>query len=85
MKSVASGGWESGESGAGHWVLGLDVGGTGSRAALEPVEASVGPERHLFEGGRVAVASAGSSAADVAAALIADARAAFPDAALAAQ
>jgi N-acetylglucosamine kinase-like BadF-type ATPase len=84
VKSVASGGWESGESGAGHWVLGIDVGGTGSRAALEPVEASVGSERHLFEGGRVAVASAGSSAADVAAALIADARAAFPDAALAA-
>lgn len=89
MKSVASGGWESGETGSSRWVLGIDVGGTGSRAALEPLgapEPSSPPaaaERRVLEGGRVAVASAGSSAVDVAAALIADVRSAWPDAALA--
>ena len=41
MKSVASSGWESGERPGGAWVLGIDVGGTGSRAALEPVGATV--------------------------------------------
>ena len=84
MKSVASGGWETGERDAGRWVLGIDVGGTGSRAALEPLEASTGAhERRTLGGARVTVASAGSSAPEVAAALIADVRAAWPDAPIA--
>ena len=86
MKSVASGGWESGESGAARWVLGIDVGGTGSRAALEPLAAPdepVGAERRVLDGRGVAVASAGSTVVDVAAALIDDVRSVWPDAALA--
>jgi N-acetylglucosamine kinase-like BadF-type ATPase len=86
VKSVASGGWEGGASGAGLWVLGIDVGGTGSRAALEPLAPTatgLGASRRLLEGGRVAVASAGSSALEVTASLIADVRTQWPDAALA--
>ena len=85
MKSVASGGWESGESGPARWALGIDVGGTGSRAALEPLRttrAFSDAERRVLEGDRVGVASAGSSVVDVAEALIADVRSAWPDAAL---
>ncbi|TYL54732.1 hypothetical protein FYC51_10855 [Agromyces mariniharenae] len=69
-------------------MLGIDVGGTGSRAALEPLAGSgaagapVGAERRVLEGGRVAVASGGSSTVDVAVALIADVRTTWPDAAL---
>ncbi|MFE6254612.1 BadF/BadG/BcrA/BcrD ATPase family protein [Agromyces sp. NPDC057865] len=86
MKSVASGGWESGESDAARWVLGIDVGGTGSRAALEPFSpalAAAGDERRVLEGGRVGVASAGSSVIDVVVALITEVRADWPDAAIA--
>lgn len=100
MKSVPSGGWESGETGTARWVLGIDVGGTGSRAILEPLgaagvaglaevpevpgvpAAATGRDRRVLEGGRVAVASAGSSAIDVTAALIDDVRTAWPDAAI---
>jgi N-acetylglucosamine kinase-like BadF-type ATPase len=85
VKSVASGGWESGESGPARWALGIDVGGTGSRAALEPLRttrAFSDAERRVLEGDRVGVASAGSSVVDVAEALIADVRSAWPDAAL---
>ena len=87
MKSVASGGWETGERDGGRWVLGIDVGGTGSRAAFEPLDGPGGSfadhERRTLAGGRVTVASAGSSAPEVAAALIADVRAAWPDARIA--
>jgi N-acetylglucosamine kinase-like BadF-type ATPase len=87
VKSVASGGWETGERDGGRWVLGIDVGGTGSRAAFEPLDtvaqSPVGHERLALDGGRVTVASAGSSAPEVAMALIADVRAARPDAAIA--
>lgn len=94
MNSVASDapndGVKTGETG-GRWVLGVDVGGTGSRAALEPLDAWPGRSaaeapaaaRRVLEGDRVAVASAGSSAAEVAGALIARARSEWPDAALA--
>ncbi len=67
------------------WVLGIDVGGTGSRAALAPLHPgaadAAGPR--LLDGARVAVASAGSTAPDVAAALIRAARLEWPDAAIA--
>ena len=79
-----------GISESGRWVLGIDVGGTGSRVALEPLEVPRGvpgvpdgARRRVLEGARVAVASAGSSAPDVAAALMGRVRAEWPDAALA--
>jgi len=65
-------------------VLGIDVGGTGSRAALEPLDAPFSRDRRLLEGGRVAVASAGSTVLDVAVALVAAARHEWPDAEIAA-
>ncbi|MFF2371744.1 BadF/BadG/BcrA/BcrD ATPase family protein [Agromyces sp. NPDC058110] len=65
-------------------VLAVDLGGTGSRAALEPLDAAFGSRRRVLEGGRVAVASAGSTVLDVAASLIAAARAEWPDVAIAA-
>ena len=52
MKSVASGGWETGERDGGGWVLGIDVGGTGSRAAFEPLDAPVGTPASATRGGR---------------------------------
>ncbi|MGI9822049.1 BadF/BadG/BcrA/BcrD ATPase family protein [Agromyces sp. Marseille-Q5079] len=64
------------------WVLGIDVGGTGSRAALDPLDAPFGRDRRLLEGGRVAVASAGSTVLDVAAALVEAATHEWPDAAV---
>ena len=82
MNSVASGA-STGEEGAGRWVLGIDVGGTGSRAVLEALEAPTGTSQRVLAGERVAVASAGSSAAEVATALIARARSEWPRATLA--
>jgi N-acetylglucosamine kinase-like BadF-type ATPase len=75
-------------------VLGIDVGGTGSRASLEPLDsgaagatgapgAADAARPRLLDGGRVAVASGGSSAPEVAAALIRAARREWPDAAIA--
>ncbi|MDF2575075.1 MAG: hypothetical protein K0S05_1987 [Agromyces sp.] len=89
MNSVASGS-ESHGIDADRWVLGLDLGGTGSRAALEPLAQGPGPgpgpgtERRLLQGGRVAVASGGTTAPEVAAELIEQVRAEWPDAAIAA-
>ncbi|GAA1830940.1 N-acetylglucosamine kinase [Agromyces salentinus] len=70
------------EPGHGGWVLGIDLGGTGSRAALEPLGLPFGQRRRVLEGGRVAVASAGSTVIDVAASLIDAARSEWPDAAI---
>ncbi|WP_169053955.1 BadF/BadG/BcrA/BcrD ATPase family protein [Agromyces sp. H66] len=91
MNSVASGNGSAGIA-ADRWVLGVDVGGTGSRAALEPLEPSDpldprgngGAERRALEGGRVAVASGGSTAPEIIAELIEQVRAQWPDAAIAA-
>ncbi|KQM81377.1 hypothetical protein ASE68_16530 [Agromyces sp. Leaf222] len=63
-------------------MLGIDVGGTGSRAALEPLDAPFGNDRRLLEGGRVAVASAGSTVLDVAAALVEATTREWPDVAI---
>ncbi|MCP2370955.1 N-acetylglucosamine kinase-like BadF-type ATPase [Agromyces terreus] len=63
-------------------VLGIDIGGTGSRAALEPLDATPGTSRRVLEGARIAVASTGSNALDVAAALVGAAADAWPDAAI---
>ena len=83
MKSVASGGWESGERPPGRWVLGIDVGGTGSRAALEPLDAEFGVDRRLLEGPPVQIAAGGSSALAVAAELIRRVRDEWSDAPIA--
>ncbi|WP_448006090.1 BadF/BadG/BcrA/BcrD ATPase family protein [Agromyces bauzanensis] len=91
MNSVASGNGAAGTD-ADRWVLGVDVGGTGSRAALERLapppgggdRGAGGADRRLLEGGRVAVASGGSTAPEVAASLIEAVRAEWPDAAIAA-
>ena len=81
------------------WVLGIDIGGSGSRAALEPLDAAtgggaggvvgasgmgaVGGARHLFEAEPVSISSNGSSALPVIASLLARVRAERPDAVLA--
>lgn len=87
MKSVASAGWESDERPGGPWVLGIDVGGTGSRAVLAPsgatVESSGEASARRLEGGRVTVGKGGSSVSDVVVALIGDVRHRWPDAAIA--
>jgi N-acetylglucosamine kinase-like BadF-type ATPase len=87
VKSVASGGWETGERPRDAWVLGIDVGGTGSRAVLTPAgtivdRSDAAPARRL-EGGRVTVAQGGSSVSDVVVALVAEVRHRWPDAAIA--
>lgn len=63
------------------WVLGIDIGGTGSRAALEPLDegAADAAGGRVLDGGRVTVASGGSSAPKVAAMLIEAARFEWPD------
>lgn len=58
-------------------VLGIDVGGTGGRAALEPLGGAFGSERVLLSGPPVAVSSGGSSALAVTGSLIEEARAAL--------
>ena len=81
------------------WVLGIDIGGSGSRAALEPFGAAAGRvaggaagavgagaaggARHLFEAEPVSISSNGSSALPVIASLLARVRAERPDAVLA--
>ncbi|GAA1759202.1 BadF/BadG/BcrA/BcrD ATPase family protein [Agromyces humatus] len=74
------------------WVLGIDIGGSGSRAALEPVSGGAGGAggagaavgtRHLFEAEPVSISPNGSSALPVIASLIERVRAERPDAALA--
>lgn len=90
MDGVASGSGSDGDD-ADRWVLGVDVGGTGSRAALERLAAARGTDhadeggaRRLLEGGRVAVTSSrGSTAPEMIAELIEQARAEWPDAAIA--
>lgn len=64
------------------WVLGIDVGGTGSRAALEPLDGI--SDRRLLDGGSVGVGTDGSSAPEVAAALIAAVRREWPEVGIAA-
>ncbi|WP_350348982.1 BadF/BadG/BcrA/BcrD ATPase family protein [Agromyces sp. G08B096] len=62
-------------------VVGVDLGGTGSRAALEPVDARLGAEpgaRRTLDGARVAVASDGSNVIEVAEALISAVRLHWP-------
>lgn len=83
MTSLASA--ADGTLGGAAWVLGIDVGGTGSRAALEPLDpldpgAADAAARRLLDGARVTVASGGSSAPEAAAALIRAARLEWPDA-----
>jgi N-acetylglucosamine kinase-like BadF-type ATPase len=65
------------------WVLGIDVGGTGSRAALEPRSATFGTGRRLLDGPAVHVSPDGSDVLQVAAALIARVRREWPDVPLA--
>jgi N-acetylglucosamine kinase-like BadF-type ATPase len=88
VKSVASSGWETGERLRDAWLIGIDVGGTGSRVALEPLGASVdGPApapSHRLEGGRVMVDEAGLSVIDVIDGLIAEVRLRWPGAEIAA-
>lgn len=62
------------------FVLGVDVGGTGSRAALEPLDRTSGSPRRLLEGPAVQVSPDGSDALNVAADLVARARREWPDA-----
>ncbi|MFF2387968.1 N-acetylglucosamine kinase [Agromyces sp. NPDC058104] len=68
-------------------VLGIDVGGTGGRAALEPLAAAFGEERVLLDGPPVAITAGGSSALAVTGALIEEAASAlhgrWPDARIA--
>ncbi|MFB6612195.1 N-acetylglucosamine kinase [Agromyces sp. NPDC056379] len=64
------------------WVLGIDVGGTGSRAALEPAatttdEADGGPRRAL-DGPPVSITPSGSTALGVVGSLIERARSEWP-------
>ncbi|WP_254431401.1 BadF/BadG/BcrA/BcrD ATPase family protein [Agromyces sp. Marseille-P2726] len=66
------------------WILGIDVGGTGSRAALERFTTTSPDERQRFDGARVSVDSGGSTVLDVAASLIEAVRLERPDAAIAA-
>lgn len=66
------------------WILGLDVGGTGSRATLERVDAATGERGLRFEGRRVSVGADGSTVVDVAASLVEAVRTERPDAAIAA-
>src|SRR5688500_2007057 len=65
------------------FVLGIDVGGTGSRAALEPLSRPLTNTRRLLDGPAVQVSPDGSDALNVAADLVARARREWPDAPLA--
>ena len=58
------------------WILGIDVGGTGSRALLQRVD---GTDRRTFVGDRARATSAGTRALDVAAHLAHEARVACDD------
>ncbi|MFB9641347.1 N-acetylglucosamine kinase [Agromyces lapidis] len=58
-------------------MLGIDIGGTGGRAALEPLSGAFGAERVLLDGPPVAITSGGSSALAVTGSLIEEARAAL--------
>ncbi|QAY73015.1 hypothetical protein ET445_06325 [Agromyces protaetiae] len=74
------------------YLLGIDLGGTGSRAALTPFAHTLPDASALTEastvrrldGGRISVTAGGSTVIDVAEALIGDARRAWPDARIAA-
>lgn len=55
-------------------VLGIDIGGTGSRAAVEPLDGAFGEGRVLIDGPPVSVSGDGSSALSVARELIERAR-----------
>lgn len=61
------------------WVLGIDIGGTGSRAVLAPLDPVQGESRTLH-GKRAAVSGSGSTVPDVARSLTAAALEAWPDA-----
>lgn len=73
-----------GVSEPGPWVLGIDLGGTGSRAALEPLGAELSSSRRLLPGVRIGIAEGGTNALDVAEALISAVRVQWPRAPLAA-
>lgn len=60
-------------------VLGIDIGGTGGRAAIEPLAGAFGEERVLLSGPPVAITAGGSSALGVTGALIEEARSALED------
>lgn len=62
------------------WVLGIDIGGTGSRATLAPLDATAGAPRTL-QGERAAVTGSGSTVPDLARSVVANALATWPDAA----
>ncbi|UOQ88091.1 hypothetical protein MUN74_12405 [Agromyces endophyticus] len=56
-------------------MLGIDIGGTGSRAALEPLSGGFGEGRVRLDGPQVSISGGGSSALSVAVELIRRARA----------
>ena len=60
------------------WVLGLDIGGSGSRIAVAPVDATESTDR-VIQGDRVAIGAVGSTVPAVAADLIARALGAWPE------
>ncbi|MGH3706215.1 MAG: hypothetical protein ACRDT9_16380, partial [Agromyces sp.] len=66
------------------WVLGIDVGGTGSRAALEPAATTTdeadGEPRRALDGPPVSITPSGSTALGVVGSLIERARAEWPEA-----
>jgi N-acetylglucosamine kinase-like BadF-type ATPase len=70
------------------FVVGIDIGGSGSRVAIREVSAGVGgadaaartrPPRRVLVGERVGITAAGSSVPDTALALLRAARAAWPE------
>lgn len=68
----------------GPWVLGIDIGGSGSRAALEPAGAPLGSSRRLLPGVHLRIGDGGASALDVAETLISAVRVQWPGSRLAA-
>jgi N-acetylglucosamine kinase-like BadF-type ATPase len=61
------------------WVLGLDIGGSGSRIAVAPANSDTGDPARILQGDRVAITGTGSSVPDVAATLIRRVLSAWPE------
>lgn len=61
------------------WVLGLDVGGSGSRVSLAPAAEESGIPARVFEGERVRIGSRGSSIPSVVTALLRRAAETWPE------
>lgn len=61
------------------WVLGLDIGGSGSRIAVAPADAATESPSRVIQGGRVAIGEVGSSVPGVAADLITRALDTWPE------